>query len=100
MTNKTSTPVASSPTQRFAPFANESDVITLDGDRAIENHEGSISLVGTWNIERTKRGLKTARALLDTLQRAVDVMNEDAAAGNLPDELPPVSALGSVTNPF
>ena len=98
MTNK---PIpAASPTPRFAPFANESDVITLDGDLSIENHEGSIALIGTWNIERTKRGLKTARALLDTLQRAVDVMNEDAASGKLPDQLPPVIAPGTVANPF
>lgn len=94
MTNK-----STAPTLRFAPFVNESDVITI-GDLSIENHEGYITLVGQWDIERTKPGLKAARALLDTLQRAVDIMNEDAAAGKLPDELPPVVPAGLTANPF
>lgn len=99
MTIKKISPQSPATSSRFAPFANESDVITM-GELTIENHEGYIALVGQWNIERTKPGLKAARALLDTMQRAVDVMNEDAAAGRLPDELPPALATGSTENPF
>lgn len=87
-------------TKKFSPFANEADVVTV-GARSIENHEGSITLVGDWTIERSKAGLIAAKALVDTLQRAVEVMNEDARAGALPDELPqPTAFSNSITNPF
>ena len=61
---------------------------------------GYIALVGEWNIERTKPDLKAARALRDLAQRMVEIMEEDAAAGKLPDELPPAGPVGSVVNPF
>ena len=100
MTNKTAPSSAPATTSRFAPFANESDVITVDENRSIENHVGYIALVGEWNIERTKPDLKAARALRDLSQRIVEIMEEDAVAGRLPDELPPLVASGSVDNPF
>ena len=87
-------------TTKFAPFANGTDVITL-GERSIENHEGSITLVGDWTIERTKSGLAQAKLLVDTMQRAIDVMSEDAKVGALPDVLPNLTAPSkSITNPF
>jgi hypothetical protein len=99
MITKSPPPLLSIEVQRFAPFANESDVITV-GDLSIENHEGNIALVGDWTIERTKLGLAKARVLADVMQRAIEVMNGDVAAGKLPDSLPPIAVSGSVSNPF
>lgn len=85
---------------KFAPFANESDVLTV-GERSIENHDGYIALIGDWTIERTRPGLAAAKALADTLQRAIDVMTEDAKNGSLPDVLTKSTTPSkSITNPF
>ena len=86
---------------KFAPFANESDVLTI-GELSIENHEGYIALIGDWTIERTRPGLAAAKALADTLQRAIDVMTEDAKSGSLPDVLPDSTTKPSesIPNPF
>lgn len=84
---------------KFSPFANESDVITI-GDLTIENHEGSIALVGNTTITRTKQGLSAARAILDVMQRAVTVMSDDAATGKLSDQAPPDAPISHIKNPF
>lgn len=84
---------------KFSPFQNDADVITV-GDRSIENHAGSIELIGNWSIERTKPGLIAARALLDVMQRAVEVMVADAAVGKLPDSLDAPPAPNTTANPF
>lgn len=84
---------------KFAPFSNESDVITI-GELTIENHEGSIALVGNTTITRTKQGLAAARVLLDVMQRAVSVMTDDAAAGKLSDQGSVDEPVGHIKNPF
>jgi hypothetical protein len=84
---------------KFSPFGNESDCVSL-GDNAIENHVGYVSLVGQWDIERSKEGLRSARMLAGVLQRAIEVMVDDELAGKLPETLEKHSTLSQVENPF
>ena len=73
-----SSPANPSSTQRvpdvalvpFAPFANESDALTL-GELNVENHTDHIALFGNLEIRRDVEGLRQAQALKAVLDAVV-----------------------------
>jgi hypothetical protein len=77
------------------PFANESDSLQI-GDLTVENRTDRISIYGTIDITRDKKGLEAARVLSDLLNAVVKKLSQ----GDLPEELPPPENIDTVKNPF
>jgi hypothetical protein len=81
-------------TNTIAPFANESDALTL-GDLNIENREDQVSIYGSIDITKDQEGLKKALILKAVLDKIVDVLKGE----KLPDKLRAPSVI-RVKNPF
>jgi hypothetical protein len=78
------------------PFANESEVVTLDS-LTIENRTDRVTIYGNFNVTRDKAGLASARQLRQILDDVVRALEADP---NLPDQVAPPKATKSVKNPF
>lgn len=59
------------------PFANDSDALIIAGDFNVENGTDKISMFGSIDITRDKRGLVIARQLKDVLDRITEVLESD-----------------------
>jgi len=81
--------------KKFAPYANESDVLTIGG-LAIENRLDRITIDGDLDLTMDKQGLEHARALHQLLGAIVDKLEGHKA---LPAALP-APAVKKVANPF
>jgi len=82
--------------KKITPFANEADSVGI-GDLTIENQTDQVSIYGSLDLTRDKRGLKNARALKELVDNVVRVLEADKT---LLDKLPPPKAPGRVKNPF
>ena len=81
---------------KLTPFADDATSMTIGG-LTLENGKDQVSLYGSLDITRDKRGLADAKALKVILDKAVQQME---LAANLPDALPAAPAAKKVTNPF
>jgi hypothetical protein len=77
------------------PFANESESLQLDG-LTIENRTDKVSLYGSIDITRDKRGLKLARELKLLFDNMVKKLSQE----DLPESIPPPQNIDEVKNPF
>ena len=81
---------------KLIPFADDATSLTIGG-LTVENGEDQVSLYGSLDITRDKKGLANARALKAILDQAVQQMELD---GKLPDALPTAVPTKKVANPF
>lgn len=81
---------------KLTPFADDASSVAID-QLTIENGTQQISLYGSLEITRDKRGLQHAQALQAIIDQAVHVLMSDPA---LPQRLPPPEKPTRVSNPF
>jgi hypothetical protein len=77
------------------PFANESEALQLD-ELTIENRTDRVSLYGSIDITRDKRGLELAR----TIKNLLDSIVKRLAQEDLPESIPPPQGIDVIKNPF
>jgi hypothetical protein len=77
------------------PFANESETLQL-GDLTIENRKDRVTIYGSLDITRDKKGLEAAGMLEYLLKSIVARL----ATEDLPDSLPSPQNVEVVKNPF
>jgi hypothetical protein len=77
------------------PFANESEALQLD-DLTIENRTDRVSIYGSIDITRDKRGLELAQ----TVKCLFDSIVERLSREDLPESIPPPQNIEVVKNPF
>lgn len=77
------------------PFANESESLRID-DLTIENRLDRVSLYGSIEITRDKRGLELARTIKYLFNSIVEVLAKE----DLPESIPPPTNIDVVKNPF
>ena len=77
------------------PFANESEAWQVDG-LTIENRTDRVSIYGSLDITRDRRGLEKARRLA----RLFDAILERLSQEELPEEMAPPTNIEVVDNPF
>ena len=78
------------------PFANESQALSIDG-LSVENRLDRVSLFGSVDLTKDKRGLERARALKAVLDATVAALE---AEPGLPDALAPPEAPTGPRDPF
>ncbi|MCJ2013311.1 hypothetical protein [Methylobacterium sp. J-076] len=91
------TKAAPTPTDRFAPFADDAAARTIGG-LSVENGTGRIAVHGSLDITRDKAGLAQARLLRETCEAIVRALEEadlPEAVAQAPDDPP-----RRVANPF
>lgn len=79
---------------KLKPFQNESQVVTV-GNLEIENRLDRLSIHGTIDLTRDKKGFEAAKVLKGIIDAAVSTLEAEA----LPDDIALVPAK-SVPNPF
>jgi hypothetical protein len=79
---------------RFAPFANEADVLGI-GNLTLENRLDRVTISGDVDLTADQAGLALARRLHAVLGDVVAALE----ARDLPKRLPPPD-VGTVPNPF
>jgi hypothetical protein len=77
------------------PFANESESLQID-DLTIENRTDKVSMYGSIDITRDKRGLELAQSIKSLLDSIVKRLSQE----DLPDSIPPPRNIDEVKNPF
>ena len=77
------------------PFANESESLQID-DLTIENRTDKVSIYGSIDITRDKRGLELAKAM----KLLFDSILKRLSQGDLPESIPPPQNIDEVKNPF
>jgi hypothetical protein len=77
------------------PFANESESLQID-DLTIENRTDKVSIYGSIDITRDKRGLELAQSIKSLLDSIVKRLSQE----DLPDSIPPPQNIDEVKNPF
>jgi hypothetical protein len=77
------------------PFANESESMQIS-DLTVENRIDKVSLYGSIDITRDKRGLELAQ----TMQSLLDSIVERLSQEDLPESIPPPRNIDVVKNPF
>lgn len=77
------------------PFANESEALQID-ELTIENRTDRVSIYGSIDITRDRRGLERARRLARLLGAILERLSRE----ELPEEMPPPAILEMVDNPF
>lgn len=93
--------MASRPFTPFAPFANDTDVLSIHGDAlTITNDPSRIVLAGSLELTKDKAGLAAAMALADAVATIVERLRSEGAGlpESIGDEPPGISA--HVKNPF
>jgi hypothetical protein len=83
-------------TLTITPFANEAQALSI-GDLNVENRLDRISLFGSVDLTKDKRGLQHARILRAVLEATVAALE---AEPNLPDEAPPPEPPTGPRDPF
>ena len=77
------------------PFANESEALQLD-ELTIENRTDRVSIYGSIDITRDKRGLELAQRIKHLLDAIVKRLSQE----DLPESIPPPQNIDVVKNPF
>ncbi len=77
------------------PFANESEALQVD-ELTIENRTDRVSIYGSLDITRDRRGLEKARRLA----RLFDAILARLSQEELPEEMPRPSNIEVVDNPL
>ncbi|AKC70158.1 hypothetical protein [Pandoraea oxalativorans] len=88
---------SSSANDRFAPFANDADALSL-GELNVENHTDHVVIFGNLELRRDAEGLRHARAL----KAVLDAVVNELADADLPAhaEMPAGTTAKEVKNPF
>jgi hypothetical protein len=77
------------------PYANESEVLLL-GELTIENRVDMVSIYGSIDITRDKRGLEHAQTLKYLFDSIVEVLSKE----DLPEEITLPVEVAAIENPF
>lgn len=77
------------------PFANESEALQLD-ELTVENRTDRVSLYGSIDLTRDKRGLELAQRM----KHLIDSIVKKLAQEDLPESIPPPENIDVVKNPF
>ncbi len=80
---------------KFDPFANESDSLEIGG-LTFENRVDRVSIYGSIDITRDKKGLEAAKKIAALLDSVVKRLSSE----KLPDSIPPPKEEEVVKNPF
>ena len=80
---------------KFDPFANESDSLEISG-LTIENRLDKVSIYGSIDITRDKKGLEAAQKIVTLLNSVVKQLGSE----ELPESIPPPKQEEVVKNPF
>lgn len=91
-------PAKPAPATEFAPFANESDALSL-GELNVENHTDHVAIFGNLDIPRDAEGLRQAKALHALLSRVVEELEAPGGLQADGDAEAP-AAPRQVDNPF
>lgn len=84
----------------FHAFANDDEVLSIEGDAlTVSNGTTCVSLAGSLEIRKDKRGLKAAFALKQAIDAIVTALQAEKALPDKAKDEPP-AATGSVGNPF
>jgi hypothetical protein len=83
------------PTQPFSAYENEIDSLQID-TLSVENRLDRISLYGSLELTKDRRGLESALKLKRIIDASIDALKRDK---NLPDRIE-IKASESVENPF
>ena len=78
------------------PFRNEEESLSF-GNFTIENRTDRVTIYGTMDITRDKKGLANGRQLRDVLVRIVEALEAEA---DLPDQVAPPKPPKTIKNPF
>jgi hypothetical protein len=81
--------------KNFDPYENESDSLEIDG-LTIENRVDKVSVYGSIDITRDKKGLTAAKELA----RLLDAVVRKLSSEELPDSIPPPEEPDTIKNPF
>ena len=81
--------------KKFYPYANESDSWQLD-DLTIENRLDRVSIYGSIEITRDKKGLEAAKKIAELFNSIVTRLSQE----DLPESIPPPQGIEVVENPF
>jgi hypothetical protein len=84
----------------FKAYSNDDDVLNIQGDAlTVSNGTTRVTLNGTLDITKDKRGLKAALALKEALDSVVAALQAEA---HLPDQVKeePDAKPGVIDNPF
>ena len=77
------------------PFANESEALQLD-ELTIEHRRDRVSIYGSIDITRDKRGLELAQRIKHLLDSIVKRLAQE----DLPESIPPPQNIDVIKNPF
>ncbi len=77
------------------PFANESEALQVD-ELTIENRTDRVSIYGSIDITRDRRGLEMAKRLAQLFDAILERLSQE----ELPEEIPPPNNIEVVDNPF
>ena len=80
---------------KFDPFANESDSLEIGG-MTFENRVDRVSIYGSIDITRDKKGLEAAQKIAALLNSVVKQLSSE----KLPELMPPPKEADIVKNPF
>lgn len=79
----------------FMAYENETDSFSI-GDMTVENRLDRISIYGSFDITKDKKGLEMALKLKRIIDSSIDALKRDK---NLPDHIE-ITGTDSVENPF
>lgn len=80
---------------KFDPFANESDSLEIGG-LTFENRVDKVSIYGSIDISRDKKGFEAAKKIVALLNAVVERLSSE----KLPESIPPPKETDTVKNPF
>lgn len=83
------------PTQPFMAYENEIDSLQID-TLSVENRLDRISIYGSLELTKDRRGLEYALKLKRIIDTSIDALKRDK---NLPDQIE-IKAAEDVENPF
>lgn len=81
--------------RKFDPYGNESDSWQIE-DLTIENRLDRVSIYGSIEITRDKKGLEAAKKIADLFNSIVKRLSQE----DLPESIPPPQGIEVVENPF
>jgi hypothetical protein len=81
--------------ETIEPFANESEALQLD-ELTVENRTDRVSLYGSIDITRDKRGLELAQRMKHLFDAIVKRLSQE----DLPESVPPPRNIDVIKNPF
>ncbi|WP_426960264.1 hypothetical protein [Muricoccus radiodurans] len=82
---------------KITPFADEATLVSV-GDLTVENRTDRVSIYGSLDITRDRKGLRAARHLQTLLTAAISVM--EGEGDRLPESVDKGVSAERVPNPF